>query len=201
MADSLVIIANPNPNSFTHALADSAVSALRGDNKSVVIHDLYVEGFNPVLDPTEARTTRTADESAFTVGADPLTTRYRRELAEAKTLVVAHPNWWGKPPAIMAGWIDRVLVPGVVYELDAAEGEPRCLLNLERLIVMNTGDTPVDRENSVFGDPLATIWERCVGEYLGGATINRLLATPVAGSTTGQRDEWLRAAFDLAVSQ
>ena len=191
MTQALVVVAHPRPGSFIHALAETAVAALSASGYDVTLHDLYAERFNPVLDPTEALTTRSAGESAFTVGADPLTTRYRRELATADTLVVAHPNWWGKPPAIMAGWIDRVIVPGVAYALDAAEGEPVCLLQLRRLVVLNTGDTPPEREAEVFGDPLAAIWERCVGAYLGDATVERLLAGPLGGSTLEQRQAWL----------
>ncbi|GAB2647923.1 hypothetical protein GCM10009743_24250 [Kribbella swartbergensis] len=111
--------------------------------------------------------------------------------------MVAHPNWWGKPPAIMAGWIDRVIVPGVAYELVTAEGEPTCLLRLRRLVVLNTGDTPPEREAEVFGDPLAAIWERCVGTYLGDATVERLLATPLGGSTPERRQAWLDQARRL----
>lgn len=200
MTQSMVVVANPRPNSFVHALAEEAAAGLTEAGHEVVLHDLYAEGFRPVLEPEEERTTRRADESALTVGADPLVHRHRRELSAARTLIVAHPNWWGKPPAIMAGWMDRVLVPGVVYELDAAEGEPTCLLDLRRLIVLNTGDTPAERETGVFGDPLSLIWERCVGAYLGGAEVRRLLASPVAGSTPEQRRAWLARARELATT-
>lgn len=198
MTLSVVVVAHPHPGSFVHALAGAAASALTEAGHDVALHDLHADRFDPVLDPAETRTTRTADESAFTVGADPLTTRYRHDLAHADTLVVAHPNWWGKPPAIMAGWIDRVIVPGVVYELTSAQGEPRCLLPLRRLVVLNTGDTPPDREAKVFGDPLAAIWERCVGAYLGDAVVDRLLASPLGGSVPEQRASWLAQARSLA---
>ena len=35
-------------------------------------------------------------------------------------IVVVHPNWWGQPPAILKGWIDRVFRQGVVYEFAPA---------------------------------------------------------------------------------
>ncbi len=197
---SVVVVAHPRQGSFVHALGEAAAAALSDAGHEVVVHDLYVDGFNPVLDPAEATTTRQAGESAFTAGADALTARYRRDLSTAHTLVVAHPNWWGKPPAIMAGWMDPVLAPGVVYELQSADGEPTSLLPLRRLVVLNTGDTPLQRETEFFGDPLASIWERCVGAYLGDATVGRLLATPLGGSTPEQRQAWLAEARRLAVS-
>lgn len=197
MAQSVVVVAHPRPGSFVHALAEAASAALVRAGHTIAWQDLYADRFDPVLDPYEEPSYRNAEVSPFTAGADTLTTRYRRELAAADTLVVAHPNWWGKPPAIMAGWMDRVLVPGVVYELEEREGQPTSLLDLRRLVVLNTGDTPPEREAEVFGDPLADVWERCVGEYLGGASVGRLLATPLAGSSAEQRQAWLADAARL----
>jgi len=38
------------------------------------------------------------------------------KFSEASGIVIVHPNWWGQPPAILKGWVDRVLRPGVAYE-------------------------------------------------------------------------------------
>lgn len=198
VTSSVIVVAHPRMDSFVHALAQAASAALTEAGHDVVLHDLYAEGFDPVLDPREAVTT---SDAPFTVGADPLTSLYRRELAVADTLVVAHPNWWGKPPAMMAGWMDRVLVPGVVYELPVAKGVPIPLLRLRRLVVLNTGDTPPQREAEVFGDPLASIWERCVGAYLGEVSVSRLLASPMSGSTPERRAAWLAEARQLMVQR
>ena len=92
MTHSMVVVANPRPNSFVHALAEEAAAGLTEAGHEVVLHDLYAEGFRPVLEPEEGRTTRRADESALTIGADSLVHRHRRELSAAHTLVVAHPN-------------------------------------------------------------------------------------------------------------
>lgn len=103
----------------------------------------------------------------------------------------------GGTSAIMTGWMDRVLVPGVVYRLDAAAGEPAPLLKLRRLAVLNTGDTDPAREAETFGGPLDVIWRRCVGGYLSRAEIRRMLAEPISGSTTEQRARWLDHAARL----
>lgn len=194
---ALVVIANPKAGSFTHAMGTAAADALARSGHEVSVHDLYAEGFQPVLRADEALTSGSAADSAFTRGADPLVAEHRRRLADADILVVAHPNWWGKPPAMMAGWMDRVIVPGVAYRLETGDGEPQCLLRLSRLVVLNTSDTPAEREVSVFGDPLDAIWRRCVGAYLGGATVTRLVAGPLASSTDLDRAAWLAAAADL----
>ena len=41
--------------------------------------------------------------------------RHCEEIAAADGIIVIHPDWWGMPPAILKGWIDRVLRPGVAY--------------------------------------------------------------------------------------
>ncbi|GAA1385045.1 NAD(P)H-dependent oxidoreductase [Pseudonocardia kongjuensis] len=194
----MIVLAHPRQGSFSHALAEIARDALRDSGHQVTWHDLHGEEFDPVQVPDGLDTTRPEGRSAFTSGADALTTQHRRELAAAHTLVVVHPNWWGKPPAIMAGWMDRVLVPGVVYSLDDAAGEPTPLLPLRRLVVLNTGDTEPMREAEVFGDPLDAIWRRCVGGYLHEAEIQRLLAGPLSSSTPQQRRAWLDDAYRLA---
>ena len=112
-----VILAHPDPGSFNHAIARRTEAALRRDGHAVRFHDLYAEGFDPVLP---------AKEIPRQAELDDVVARHCREIAEAEGVVVAHPNWWGMPPAILKGWIDRVIRPDVCYrflEGDAGEGE------------------------------------------------------------------------------
>ena len=166
-----VILGHPRLGSFCHALTDRARTTLEAPGHTVTVHDLYAEGFEPVC------------------GADALVDRHRDEIAHADGLVVVHPNWWGKPPAIVAGWLDRVIVPGVAYELPDAAGEPIGLLRLRGALVLNTGDTPLIREHEVFGDPLDAIWRRCVLDFCNVApsSVHRRLFGPLAGSTAQTR--------------
>ena len=53
------------------------------------------------------------------------------EISVADGVVIIHPNWWGQSPAILKGWVDRVIRPGVAYEFledDKGEGVPCGLL-------------------------------------------------------------------------
>ena len=125
----MLLLAHPRPDSFNHALADAAASGLRAGGVRVLRHDLYAEHFNPVLRPEESSvigpTVRGSSE-------DPLLDQHRMEVARVDGLVVVHPNWWGKPPAILAGWLDRVLVPGVAYQLPTAGAVPEPLLRVQQ---------------------------------------------------------------------
>lgn len=197
MTRVMVVVSHPRPESFSHAMAQRVAEVVRGAGATVNWHDLHAEGFDPVL-PVEEMTTTGAGLSDAGRAASPLLRAHRTHLARADALVVAHPNWWGKPPAMMAGWLDRVLVPGVAYELEAREGVPRPLLNLRHVLVLNTSDTPADRERDVFGDPLDLIWRRCVGSYLGEAQIHRRMFGPMAEADEDLRRTWLDEVATLA---
>jgi putative NADPH-quinone reductase len=190
-APVIVLLAHPRPGSFNHALAERIAGTLERAGVPVRFHDLYAEGFDPVLTAEEAYTSGTRAEEFLAAEPDPLVHRHREELGAAGGLVAVHPNWWGKPPAILSGWLDRILVPGVAYRLDDAGGAPESLLALRRLLVVNTSDTTEERERTLFGDPLDAIWRRCLPPYLGEPEVSRLVLRVVADTDAAQRAAWL----------
>jgi putative NADPH-quinone reductase len=187
----LVILAHPDPASFNHALAAAAAQAARAGGHQVVVHDLHAEGFDPVLPAAELKP-----------GAHlpHWLQRHCEDLATADGIVVVHPNWWGQPPAILTGWIDRVLRAGVAYrfeEGDAGAGLPVGLLRAGAAVVLNTSNTPPAREASTFGDPLEAIWSRCVFQRCGVKEVRRRTFGVVVTSTPEQRHGWLEDAAAL----
>jgi NAD(P)H dehydrogenase (quinone) len=108
----LELLCNPAPNSYTRALATLARDALAAAGHEVLFHDLYGEGFDPVLD---------AAELARGFSLDPLVQAHCRELASADGLLIFHPDWWGGPPALLKGWVDRVLRRGIAFDLEGTE--------------------------------------------------------------------------------
>jgi len=163
-----VILGHPHPGSFNHAIAETAVRTLRGNGHEVSFHDLYEEGFDPVLPAAEIP----KDGSV-----DPVVKNYCEEISEADGIIIVHPNWWGQPPAILKGWVDRVLRPGVAYafrEGDSGEGVPIGLLKAGMAIVFNTSNTPAEREAGTLPIPssgsgrtaylVCAGYEQCIGE-------------------------------------
>lgn len=185
------IVAHPRSNSFCHAISATARTALIAAGHSIEHHDLYDEGFDPCLTSDEAYTIGDTLEETLARAADPVLRQHRLGVGKAQGLLVVHPNWWGKPPAILAGWIDRILVPGVAYRLETAAGLPEGLLAMKRALIINTSDTDVERETKDLGDPLGLIWGRCVLPYCGVEDYNRLIFRPVNGSSLRDRETWL----------
>ncbi|WP_445269695.1 NAD(P)H-dependent oxidoreductase [Streptomyces sp. DSM 41634] len=182
-------LAHPRSGSFNHALFDAVVEELRGRDCQVVAHDLCTEGFAPVLSAEETGTVESASRAH-----DAQVELHRAEVATLDAMVFVHPNWWGMPPAVLAGWVQRVLAPGVAYKLGTAEGEPAGLLKAGRALVLNTSDTPADREKAEFGDPLHSIWSACVLPYVGVAEVRRIVFRTVTDSDEEQRAAWLDEA-------
>lgn len=180
-----VILAHPDEGSFNHAVARTAAAQLAANGHVVVFHDLHRERFDPLLPyeeiPRDAAVPHTIAEHC-------------REIAAADGIVIVHPNWWGQPPAILKGWVDRVIRPGVAYEFldgDAGEGVPRGLLKAKAALVFNTSNTEAARERDVFGDPLDAIWRRCIFGLCGVDTVHRRTFRIVVTSTAEQRKGWL----------
>ena len=181
----LLILAHSDPASLNHAIARQARQKLELNGHRVIFHDLYAEGFDPRLDHTE-----------YSRGAviPPGIDRHCWDVAEADGIVVVHPNWWGKPPALLCGWIDRVLRVDVAYRFEAGdngEGVPVGLLKAKSAVVFNTSNTGREREETAFGDPLERIWKDCVFDLCGVRDFHRRMFRIVCTSTSEERAAWL----------
>ncbi|MBN2475249.1 MAG: NAD(P)H-dependent oxidoreductase [Pirellulales bacterium] len=185
-----VVIGHQHPGSFCHAIAEAAVEQLRTAGHDVVFHDLYQEGFDPILPHEEI------DKQAE---LDPAVQRHVDEVAAADGYVVVHPNWWGQPPAILKGWLDRVFRQGSVYEFgpDGVVG----LLKGRSALVLTTSNTPREAELELFGDPLENLWKACVFNFCGVEDFHRRNFESIILSTPEQRKAWLEEVRQLVRSR
>ena len=187
----LVILGHPGKGSFNHALAETALRVLKKNQHEIVFHDLYQERFEPIL--LDAEIPKDGNVA-------PAIKRHCDDLRSAEGIIIIHPNWWGQPPAILKGWIDRVFRPGVAYEFtedDSGEGIPVGLLNAEAALVFNTSNTPRQRELDAFGDPLERLWQDCIFALCGVNNFHREMFGVMVTSSLDQRERWLDEAAIL----
>ena len=180
-----VVLAHPDERSFNHAIARTVVNQLENNGHEVLFHDLYRENFDPLLACSEI-----PKDAVLPV----VIKAHCEKLAEAEGIIIVHPNWWGQPPAILKGWVDRVIRPGVAYEFledDSGEGVPNGLLKAGAAIVFNTTNTEPEREKIVFGDPLETIWKNCIFGLCGVTNFHRRMFGIIVTSSEEQRIAWL----------
>lgn len=186
-----IILAHPRKNSFNHAIAHAAEEVLLAEGVKVFFHDLYEENFPPVLPDGEEKRD---------VKLPSIIGQHCEEIKSVDGIIVVHPNWWGQPPAILTGWIDRVFRPGVTYrfiEGDQGEGIPQGLLKAHIAMVFNTANTSAKREMQLFKDPLQTLWQNCIFGLCGVDNFVRKMFTIMVTSTPQQREEWLLEVKDL----
>lgn len=128
----LVIFCHPSPASFNRAIADSveAVSGALGHDTRC--RDLYGIAFNPILSKTDMH---------GTVQTVPQDVRQEQDfISWADMLTFVYPVWWAGMPAMLKGYIDRVLCQGFAYRLhdDTVQG----LLHGKRVLIFNTTALP-----------------------------------------------------------
>ncbi|HNX90660.1 MAG TPA: NAD(P)H-dependent oxidoreductase [Candidatus Omnitrophota bacterium] len=187
-----VILAHPEKGSFNHAIAETVVKTIKENGHKVLFHDLYKERFDAALPAKEIKKNAAVDKNIK---------KYCEELTRSNGVIIVHPNWWGQPPAILKGWMDRVIRPGVAYEFktgDNGEGIPVGLLVGKRVMVFNTANTPKDREARVFGDPLENLWKTCIMDLCGVKIFYRKMFSVIVTSSPKERKTWLKEVSEDA---
>ena len=105
----LIISAHPNPQSFNRALVEEVIKATRQAGGETVVRDLYTLDFNPVLSWREL--------NASMEGIVPAEIKFEQKLiTEADLITFIYPLWWMGFPAILKGYLDRVLSYGFAYQ-------------------------------------------------------------------------------------
>ena len=155
----LVLYAHPVETSFSAAIHRSALNALKASGHTIDDCDLYAEGFDPVLSRQER-----LDYHDLRVNTAHVTD-YVERLRRAEALVLCFPIWSYGPPAILKGFFDRILIPGVAFSLNDQGDIKANLQHIRKLAgIVTYGQT---RLASLFmGDPprkyVTRYWKWCV---------------------------------------
>ncbi|MGE5676403.1 MAG: NAD(P)H-dependent oxidoreductase [Mycobacterium leprae] len=120
----LIVLAHPEPKSFNHAMANVAVNTLQQQGHTVQVSDLYAMGFNPALDRHDFVTMANPDylkpqfeqaQAAANQTFAPEVAAEQAKLRSADLVIFQFPLWWFSIPAMLKGWMDRVLAMGFAY--------------------------------------------------------------------------------------
>ncbi|MEN4922033.1 NAD(P)H-dependent oxidoreductase [Achromobacter spanius] len=148
----LIVFAHPEPASFCGALRDAACQTLADLGHRVQVSDLYRMDFSPV-----------GDVDDFEHEVDDVPFEYQREqriahqqqsycaqiaaehekLLWCDVVMLNFPLWWFGPPAILKGWIDRVMSVGFAYDSDR-RFEKGALKGRNAMVTITTG-SPAER--------------------------------------------------------
>ena len=133
----LVVCAHPHEDSFTHAVTAAARAGFERAGHDVTTLDLYAMDFVPAMSLAERRAYH-GDQPLL----DPVTVAHAELVRRAEVLVFVYPTWWSGPPAILKGWLERVLVPGVAFRFDDAGKVRPALTNVRRIVGISTYGAP-----------------------------------------------------------
>ena len=183
----LIIYCHPHNQSLNHLLKDTVLDALQGQD--VQVRDLYQLNFNPVLsqeDMVGQRKGMVADdvkkEQEFITNADIITFIY--------------PIWWTGLPAMMKGYIDRVLSYGFAYRYD--QGVQKGLLTGKKVIIINThGKSNEEYAASGMDRALVLTSDNGIYKYCGLDIIGHLYLDRADRATPAMIEDWQRQLTSL----
>ncbi len=156
---ALVVTAHPVETSYAAALAAAVCNGLRAGGAAVDLADLYAEGFDPVM----SRAERLAYHEP---GANrALAQGHVERLMAADALILSFPAWINSPPAMMKGWLEKVMLPGVAFTLGPGGWRPA--LRHVRLVAGVATYGGARWRNWLAGDSARRIVTRAVWSYTG----------------------------------
>ena len=152
---TLIIYNHPHEGSFCSAVRDAVLSGLDVGGHEYKVINLDKDGFDPVM--------REKDLKAFVEGGrngdnwpdgvDPLVRSYVQKMKWAERIVMIFPIWWMTTPAMMKGFIDKVIFPGMVYRMEG--GKLVSLLSrLKQVVIITTMNTPSAIYESTFNNSI-----------------------------------------------
>lgn len=121
----LYVYAHPNPHSFNGLLKEKGINTLQEAQNNVLVSDLYAQQFKAAADENDFNLSETERCSQYflsqkmaydkNVLAEDIQSEIEK-ISWADYIIFQFPLWWFSVPAILKGWLDRVLVKGFAYD-------------------------------------------------------------------------------------
>lgn len=177
----LLVYSHPNPQSFCNAILRTIQEILCERKHELIIRDLYEIGFDPVLKASDFIARQNGDTLAdVKIEQDYVTW--------SDVMVVIYPIWWAGLPAMMKGYIDRVISYGFAYERDT-EHNVIPLLAGKKVILFNTQGAPEERyESSGMYEAMKKTSDYAIFEFCGMEVLAHQYfgAVPIVDAMTRQ---------------
>ncbi|CAH1778452.1 unnamed protein product [Owenia fusiformis] len=164
----LMVYAHEEPKSFNGSMKDLAVQALKRQGHNVEVSDLYEMNFEPRTtkkdikgNPKDKDYFKYPVEAGIAFANDNLSDDIKAEqdkVRAANLIIFQFPIAWGSFPAIMKGWLDRVLCYGFAYGdgkfMDASP------LNGKKVLLSFTTGCPAEfyTNTGLLGDMDILLW-------------------------------------------
>ncbi|MFD2117199.1 NAD(P)H-dependent oxidoreductase [Paenibacillus yanchengensis] len=157
----LVVYTHPNHNSLNYSFLESVLKGSESNSNitELQVLDLYEEGFDPVLVFHEHKRRRDMHK-------DVHLEKYRQQLLWADKIVFIYPIWWGRPPAMLLGYIDQLFASNFAYK-DTKGLFPEGLLQGKTVVCISTMKGPTFYPLLWLNNAHKVLMKRALFSYVG----------------------------------
>lgn len=160
---TLIVVTHPDPNSLTHSLAQLAAQEIRAGSAdwAVEVADLYQEKFDPLFSMNDLA----AYQKTGLPPSDVLKEQARLDRMDA--LVLVFPVHWWSMPAMLKGWIDRVMTNGWAFDWSPDVGMEKKLKNLKVYILCLGGSDGRTYQKHGYTDAMERLIPHGIFNFIG----------------------------------
>lgn len=155
---ALIVYTHPEPTSLSASVADRIRTGLIDSDWTVEVADLAAEGFDPRITEADLAVVRGQGTAPDDVA------REHERVERADAIVLVHPVYWWSMPALLKGWLDRVLTFGWAFGTEDATA----LADRDMHLVRLGGNSPETYENHGYSQAIRTAVEHGIFEFAGG---------------------------------
>lgn len=146
MGRTLIIFCHPNHTSLNKSILDSVTDHLMSIHRDYDVIDLYEDKFDPTL-------TKQALIDYDTPSTDEQIVKYVKLIKKASSLIFIYPLWWYRGPALLEGFLDRVMCKETAFSYKNGYHEP-LFTNIEKAFVFTTSAQKTEDLVNMFGNPV-----------------------------------------------
>ena len=177
----LVILGHPRPGSFAESLAEAYISGAKDSGAQVHYIRLYDLTFHLHVTKKKMRSQLSEPDIDYA----------RQCIEEADHLVFVYPTWWATMPAILKGFLDRVLLPGFAFEEKERNTDWTQLLRGKTAQLITTMDTPLWVYRILYRAPGTNAMRHGTLGYCGIRPARFLGFSPISYSSEAKRKKWI----------
>jgi len=184
---TVIVFNHPYEGSYCNAILNSVTRGLQQANHEIDIIHLDKDGFNPVMTADDLKAFR--DKQPI----DPKVIEYKLRMEQADQLVFIFPVWWELMPALMKGFIDKVIFPGLAYDyVNGSNTRMKPLMkNIKGVTVITTMNTPRVLYRIIFGNAIHRALMRGTFWKLGYKNRKWISLNMVKSVSYKKRKSWL----------
>ncbi len=183
----LIINGHPDKESFNFALAEAYKKGALSSGAEVKEINIRELNFNPNLQYGYRKRTE----------LEPDLLDAQDKINRADHLVWIYPVWWGSVPAIMKGFLDRVLLPGFAFKKREGSVWWDKYFIGKTAHIISTMDQPAWYYKLIYRQPSNFAMKKLVMEFCGVKQVKVTSIGPIRLSKDNYREKWLKRLEEM----